>query len=219
MEDIKPPVINVITACSYLKLGLSSIYANAYIELRYLDEITEIKGYYEQNNHILLVLDMSSSDSISNFRSALLFIMRNKIKNKIGVLVSRYNDYLTYYISKKLKGKVTFFNSHNYESGLFYKNLLSWSQGKTFKPMPTTKRYKDSQYGFCLKEWLSLVIPLSGESMQELSQCLSLPTQSLYFTRKKALKKMGLSSYKHFCMLFIHGRIRIENNRLMKKQH
>lgn len=35
------------------------------------------------------------------------------------------NSNLTRYISRKMRGRVTFFNSHNLHSGLFRKNFLS----------------------------------------------------------------------------------------------
>ncbi|HIF3101880.1 TPA: hypothetical protein ACXZT8_003703 [Salmonella enterica] len=162
---------------------------------------------------LLLVLDMSGTTALAEFKSAMDFLNQYPGPRRLGVLVSRYNAYMTYYISRKFKGRVTFFNSHNLKSGLFHRNFLSWLNGKTFRPMHVVARFKDSRYGFSLKEWISLVVPMSGETIQEMSECLGLTTQALYQVRKNALRKIGLHSYREFCELYMQGVIRTENDR------
>ncbi|POT56155.1 hypothetical protein C3432_19460 [Citrobacter amalonaticus] len=166
---------------------------------------------------ILLVLDLSGTEALSNFKTAVDFLNQINGRKRIGVLVSRYNAYLTWYISRKFRGHVTFFNSHNLQSGLFRRNFLSWLDGKTWRPMRVVARYRDNRYGFSLKEWVSLVIPLSGETVQEMSACMGISEQTLYQIRQNALKKIGINSWRKFCDLYLSGQIKTENDTIIRR--
>jgi len=83
--------------------------------------------------------------------------------------------------------------------------------------MHVVQRFRDCRYGFSLREWISLVIPLSGETMQEISRCTGLKPQALYQIRHNALKKIGIKSYREFCELYLRGEIRTENGCLTRK--
>lgn len=208
--------VYVMTYCKYFSKGMQSLFSPADITLTFIRHIEEVEIGDDDALDILLVLDMSSIDSLKNFKNAIDFLNQINCRKRIGVLVSQYNSYLTHYISRKLGGKVTFFNSHNLRSGLFQRNFLTWNKGKTFRPMHTVNRYRDDRYGFSLKEWICLVIPLSGETVQEMADCMKIPVHTLYQVRRKALQKVGISSYRHFCELFINGEIRTENNRISR---
>lgn len=208
--------VYVMTFCEYFSKGMQSLFSPADITLNFIRHIEEVDIGDDDVLDILLVLDMSSIDSLKNFKNAMDFLIQINCRKRIGVLVSQYNSYLTHYISRKLGGKVTFFNSHNLSSGLFQRNFLTWNKGKTFRPMHTVNRYRDDRYGFTLKEWICLVIPLSGETVQEMSECMKIPVHTLYQVRRKALQKVGISSYRHFCELFINGEIRTENNKISR---
>lgn len=202
----------VMTSCEYFRKGMQELFISTDVSLHFISRIDQVVVSQNDTLTILLVLDMSSSESLRTFRDAVEFLGQINCRCRVGVLVSRYNAWMTGYISRKFSRKVTFFNSHNLQSGLFQRNFLSWLKGKTFRPMHTVYRFRDNRYGFSQKEWVSLVIPLSGESMQEISACLNVPVYSMYQVRRNALRKIGVSSWREFCELFINGEIRTENS-------
>ncbi|HGA5678172.1 TPA: hypothetical protein ACISZ4_003903 [Salmonella enterica subsp. enterica serovar Chester] len=208
------PVVRVMTRCEYFKIGITSLFNGHNVTFDFFGCIEDLVIEDDEPLLMLLVLDMSGTSSLGEFKSAMDFLNQYPGARRLGVLVSRYNAYMTHYISRKFRGRVTFFNSHNLKSGLFCRNFLSWLNGKTFRPMHVVARFRDSRYGFSLKEWISLVVPMSGESIQEMSNCLGLSTQALYQIRQNALKKIGLKSYREFCELYMKGIIRTENDRL-----
>jgi hypothetical protein len=205
----------VLVQCEYFRKGMQSIFNPEDITFHFMKCIDDIVSY-DDTSTILLVLDMSSSESLRKIMNAIDFLNQINSHKRVGVLVSRYNAYLTYYISRKFRGKVTFFNAHNFNSGLFRRNFLSWLGGRTFRPMRVVSRYRDTRYGFSLKEWISLVIPLSGEPIQEIATHMNTSVHSLYQVRQFALRKMGITSYRQFCELFINGEICTENNTLTR---
>ncbi|ECY7949662.1 TPA: hypothetical protein ACISV6_004655 [Salmonella enterica subsp. enterica serovar Birkenhead] len=209
--------IFVMTFCEYFSLGMKSLFAENNLNLKFIRTISETLTRTDDTLTLLLILDMSSIHSLRNFKESVDFLLQIKSRKKVGVLVSRYNEYLSYYIFRKLNGNVTFFNSHNLKSGLFQKNFITWLRGKTFRPMHVVSRYRDDRYGFSLKEWISLVIPLSGETVQEMSSCMRMTTSNIYQVRQVALAKIGVDSYRQFCELFINGCIHIENNQIVTK--
>lgn len=204
--------IYIMTKCNFFREGLSYLTGGFTKQLTFIRDIDEIVINYSHSLNIVIVLDVSSLDSLQNFKSTIDFLAGINCKKRIGVVVSRLNSYLTYYISKKLSGKVTFFNSHNLKNGIFLKNFRSWLKGRTFRPMRTVTNYRDIRYGFTLREWLSLVVPLSGESICEMSLCLGLSNHILYQARAKALKKLDFQSYHEFCHSFINKTFIIEND-------
>ncbi|EKN6178380.1 hypothetical protein WKA22_004072 [Yersinia enterocolitica] len=208
--------VYVITNCSYFSHGLHEIAGKVAHQLFFFNEVEQIIIDYTKPLNIVLVLDVSSSNSLKQFKHSVNYLMSINCKKRIGVIVSRLNAYLTYYISKKLHGKVTFFNAHNLRSGLFIHNFHSWIRGSTFHPMRTVARYRDEKYGFSLKEWLSLVVPLSGETISEMAHCMNVSDHSLYQVRKSALAKIGIKSYREFCEMYINGNIKIENENIKK---
>lgn len=213
--SIATPVY-VITNCSYFSNGLHEIAGEFSHQLFFLNAVDSIIIDYSKPLNIVLVLDVSSSDSLKQFKNSVNFLMGINCKKRIGVIVSRLNAYLTFYISRKLHGKVTFFNAHNLYNGLFVHNFHSWIRGSTFRPMRTVARYRDTKYGFSLKEWLSLVVPLSGETISEMAHCMNVSDHSLYQVRKSALAKIGIKSYREFCEMYINGKIKIENETIKK---
>ncbi|MJN97748.1 hypothetical protein DNX92_14140 [Salmonella enterica subsp. enterica] len=214
LEISEAPVVRVMTRCEYFKVGIMSLFNGQNVAFDFFGCIDDLVIEDDEPLLMLLVLDMSGTSSLGEFKAAMDFLNQYPGSRRLGVLVSRYNAYMTHYISRKFRGRVTFFNSHNLISGLFYRNFLSWLNGKTFRPMHAVARFRDSRYGFSLKEWISLVVPMSGESIQEMSDCLGLSTQALYQVRQNALKKIGLKSYREFCELYMKGVIRTENDRL-----
>lgn len=209
-------VVYVLAACQYFICGMETLFASADVTLRFIRSIDEVVVPDEGTLTVLLVLDMSGSESLKKFRDAVDFLNQINSPRRTGVLVSQYNAYLTYYFYRKFSGRVTFFNSHNLRSGLFQRNFLTWLKGNTFCPARVVFRFRDDRYGFSLKEWISLVVPLSGETVQDMARCLKVSAQSLYQIRINALKKIGIPSYKEFCRLFIRGEIRTENNRITR---
>jgi len=213
----KKKTIYIMTYCEYLRTGMQSLISTPDISLNFIKNIDEVVITDDTPLTLLLVLDMSGCVSLKNFKAAVDFLTQINSPKRVGVMVSQYNSYLSHYISRKFRGKVTFFNAHNLRSGLFQRNFLSWLKGKTFRPMRVVARYRDSHYCFSLKEWISLVIPLSGETMQEMSDCMKIPVHTLYQIRQKALKKTGVSSYRQFCEMFINGEIRTENDSITRR--
>lgn len=214
-DDSDTQVVYVLAACQYFISGMNALFAGD-VTLRFIRSIGEVVVPDEGPLTILLALDMSGSESLNTFRAALEFLSQINSPRRTGILVSRYNAYLTYYFYRKLNGKVTFFNSHNLASGLFQRNFLTWLKGNTFRPARVVFRFRDDRYGFSMKEWISLVIPLSGETIQDMADCLRVSPQSLYQVRINALKKIGIPSYMEFCRLFIRGEIRTENNKITR---
>lgn len=209
------PDVYVHATCQYFIYGMEKLFADEVI-ISFFRSIDEVIVPDECTLTILLVLNTSDSESLKTFRSAVDFLNQINSPKRIGVLVSKYNAYLTYYFYRKFNGKVTFFNSHNLSSGLFQRNFLSWLRGNTFRPVRVSSRFKDDRYGFTLKEWISLVVPLSGETVQEMASCLKVTTSSLYQVRINALKKIGIPSYSEFCRLFVRGEISTENNNITR---
>ncbi|ECA1879245.1 hypothetical protein ACQX6Q_20155 [Salmonella enterica] len=207
-------VVQVVTRCQYLRTGMEKLFSDDSVSLHFIQCIDDLVFEYNKTTRILLVLDMSGLNSMNEFKRALDFLSRSISSRKIGVLVSQYNEYLTYYISRKLHGAVTFFNSHNLQSGLFQQNFLSWLKGRTVRPMRPVSRFCDERYHLTLKEWVALVIPLSGESIQEMSRCMQIRPQTLYEIRQGALQKIGINSYREFCECYLKGYVRIENRRI-----
>lgn len=211
--------VYVMVKCQYFKIGMTSLVGSS-SSLQFIKKIGEVN--FAESDHeplyILLVLDMSSAQSLKDFKESIDLLNQFNFPRKIGVLVSQYNSYLTYYIHHKLKGKVTFFNAHNLQSGLFLKNFNSWLKGKTFQPMRMVARYRDVKYGFSLKEWVSLIIPLSGESIREISSTIKVSPHALYQTRQKAIRKIGMKSYREFCGLYINGTIKTESGNAVRKR-
>ncbi|EOI6844104.1 hypothetical protein ACMVI2_004252 [Salmonella enterica] len=173
------PVLYVMSRCGYFVTGMQHIFSGDALNIRFIHCISELVIKNDNTLFLLLVLDMSGPDALREFKTAIDFLTQINTPVRAGVLVSRYNEYLTWYISRKLRGRVTFFNSHNLRSGIFHKNILSWLAGKTFRPMHTVLRFRDCRYGFSLREWISLVIPLSGETMHEIARCTGLTAQAL----------------------------------------
>lgn len=206
--------IYVVVNCNYFIIGLQQLFIDSSINLRFIDDILEIDFPHNEMTYILLVLSITNVTLLERFKNTIDFINGINTQVKTGILVSELNTYLTYYLYRKLKRKVTFFNSHNLINGIFKRNVLSWLKGKTFRPMRVIYRYRDECYGYSLKEWLTLVVPLSGESIKEVSACLNISEHSLYQIRTKALKKMRLQTYREFYQLFINGEMRIENNKI-----
>ncbi|TGB80924.1 hypothetical protein CRI66_00250 [Escherichia sp. E4694] len=209
----------VMALCEYFTFGMKHLFPDNNINLSFIHRIDQVTIRMDDTLTILLVLDMSGTESLRIFKEAVDFLLQINSRKRVGVLVSRYNSYLTYYISRKFAGKVTFFNSHNLRSGLFQRNFQTWLQGKTFRPMHTINRYRDERYGFSLKEWICLVLPLSGESIGEMSRCMKIPETTLYQIRHGALKKLGLGSYRQFCELYIGGEIRTENDKIFRQKY
>lgn len=208
--------IYVMTNCHYFTYGLKSLTENMSEQLVFITNPAEIAIDYTVPINIVLVLEMSSSESLKQFKNAIDFLSGINHRKRIGVIVSRLNSYLTYYINRKLRGKVTFFNSHNLRTGVFIHNFCSWMSGKTFNSMRTVARFKDTSYGFTLREWLSLVVPLSSETIGEMAKCLGIKEHTLYQTRQKALTKVGIKSYREFCENYINGEIKIENETIKR---
>ncbi|TLI63087.1 hypothetical protein FEK48_15530 [Escherichia sp. E2593] len=213
-----PPVF-VMALCEYFTFGMKNLFSNNHINLSFIHRIEQVTIGLDDTLTIMLVLDMSGTESLRIFKEAVDFLIQINSRKRVGVLVSRYNSYLTHYISRKFAGKVTFFNSHNLHSGLFQRNFQTWLRGKTFRPMHTINRYRDERYGFSLKEWICLVLPLAGESIAEMSRCMKIPEPTLYQIRRGALKKLGLSSYRQFCELYIRGEIRTENDKILRQKY
>ncbi|NTZ47758.1 hypothetical protein FCM30_18630 [Lelliottia aquatilis] len=209
--------VYIMTCCEYFRTGMESLIYVSGVNLVFVKDMGEVMISDNEPLVVLLVLDMSSDSALRNFKSAVDYLNQINVPKKIGVLVSRYNSYLTYYINRKFHGKVTFFNSHNLRTGLFQRNFTSWLSGKRFRSMHVVTRFRDDRYGFSLKEWVSLVIPLSGETMLQISECMGINNNSMYQVRQNALKKIGISSYRQFCELYIGGKIRIENDRIVKR--
>lgn len=217
MDTGKKPMVRVVTRCEYLQVGLEALFRHEDVTLQFIHCIDDLVITDNNLLRILLVLDMSGPEALREFKVAIDFLNQINTPRKIGVLVSRYNEYLTQYISRKFRGRVTFFNSHNLASGLFRRNFLSWLKGRAVCPMRAVVRFRDDRYGFSLNEWVTLVIPLSGESMQDIATCMGMRSQSLYQIRQKALKKIGLKSWRAFCELYLRGEIRTENNRITRR--
>ena len=218
-EVMNTPIsVFVMNYCNYFNTGLKNLIGdNSGCQLVFLTQPEDIIFNNIASTHIVLVLDVSSSESLRNFKNYMDFLIGVNSHKRIGVIVSKLNAYLTLYISKKFGGRVTFFNSHNFNSGLFIHNFSSWVAGRTFNPMRPVVRYRDCRYGFSLNEWLCLIIPLSGETIQEMSGCLRISEHALYQIRQKALKKIGIRSYREFCEMFINGSIKIENETISRR--
>lgn len=214
MDTRNKPRVTVVTRCEYLQSGMRALFCHDDVTLQFIHCIDDLVITDDDMLRILLVLDMSGPGALREFKAAVDFLNQINTPRKTGVLVSRYNEYLTQYISRKFRGRVTFFNAHNLASGLFRRNFLSWLKGKAVCPMRTVARFRDDRYGFSMKEWVTLVIPLSGESMQDIADCMGVHIQSLYQIRQNALKKIGLKSWRAFCELYLRGEIRTENNRV-----
>ncbi|EEE1598509.1 hypothetical protein K3J84_004705 [Salmonella enterica] len=208
-------IVQVVARCQYFQTGMEALFSDASVSLRFIRSIDEVIFNDNELTRILLVLDMSGPDSLKEFKLAVDFLNQTISPRKIGVLVSRYNEYVTHYISRKLHGSVTFFNSHNLHSGLFQRNFLSWLKGKAVQPMRVVSRFRDERYHLSLKEWIALVIPLSGESIQEISHCMQIKPQALYQIRQGALRKLGINSYREFCEYFLNRNVRIENRQII----
>lgn len=207
-------IVYIMVDCNYFIIGLKHLFMNNSVTFKFINNIQDVNFSNEQTSYLLLVLNTVNVESLRKFKNAIDFIIGINTQLKTGILVSEFNSYLTSYFFKKLRGKVTFFNSHNLTNGVFKKNFLSWLKGKTFRPMRVVYRYRDESYGYSLKEWISLVVPLSGETVKEISDCLNLNERSIYQIRTKALKKMKLKTYRQFCLMFIDGKIRIENHKI-----
>lgn len=210
--------VYVLTRCQYFISGMEYLFSNENIRLSYVKSVSDISLSDDEKLMILLVLDMSGYDSLVRFREAVDYVMQINHPRKVGILVSRYNSYLSYYFFRKLRGKVTFFNSHNLKNGLFRRNFLTWVRGKTFRPMKAIRYFRDERYGLSLEEWIALVIPLCGESMQDISGNLKVPVHSLYRMRARALKRLGMASYREFCEMYITGMVRVENGHQRNKR-
>lgn len=206
--------VYVMVDCNYFITGLKQLFMDSNVTFKFIDSVQSVDFFNEKISYLLLVLNTVNVEFLKKFKNAIDVIIGIDTQLKTGILVSEFNSYLTYYFFKKLRGKVTFFNSHNLTNGIFRRNLLSWLKGKTFRPMRVVYRYRDESYGYSLKEWISLVVPLSGETIKEVSDCLNINESSLYQIRKKTLKKMGLKTYRQFCQMFIDGKIRIENHKI-----
>ncbi|EAA7727811.1 hypothetical protein APP83_24140 [Salmonella enterica subsp. enterica serovar Oranienburg] len=209
----------VLTQCEYFCQGMKYLFQGKDVFLNFVRCIEEVKFSYNETTNILLVLDISNIASMKNFKKAIDFINQINSPYRIGILVSRNNSYLMYYIFKKLKRKVTFFDSHALKDGIFQRNFHSWLSGKPFRPMHVIMRYCDSKYGCSLKEWFSLILPMSGESMKEISICMNIPNQTLYKIRLNALHKIGCASFRQFCELYIRGEISIKNDQILYKSN
>lgn len=215
MNSDTTTVVQVVTRCEYFRIGMEALFFHDNVTLRFIHCIDELMVDYDNQTMVLLVLDMSGPSSLKEFKSAVDYLNQTYSPKKIGVLVSRYNEYLTQYISRKFHGRVTFFNSHNLQSGLFYRNFTSWLKGKAQQPMRVVSRFCDDRYRLTLKEWITLVIPLSGETMNEISLCMGIRSQTLYQIRQNALRKIGIGSYREFCELYLNGKVRTENSRIV----
>ncbi|EBI9057198.1 hypothetical protein D0V11_25020 [Salmonella enterica] len=205
--------VYVMVGCNYFIIGLRHFFMDGDINFKFIEAVDDIDFSHEEVPYVLLVLNTVNVDSLKKFKNAIDFINGINLPVKTGVLVSEFNAYLTYYAFKKIRGKVTFFNSHNLTNGIFRRGFLSWLEGKTFRPARVVYRYRDESYGYSLKEWISLVVPLGGETVKDVSDYLNISEHTLYQIRAKALKKTGLNTYRQFCQLFINGKVRIENNR------
>ncbi|MEM32206.1 hypothetical protein EDY49_25840 [Salmonella enterica] len=60
---------------------------------------------------------------------------------------------------------------------------------------------------------------MSGESMKEISICMNIPNQTLYKIRLNALHKIGCTSFRQFCELYIRGEISIKNDQILYKSN
>lgn len=212
-----PMIVQVVARCQYFRTGMEALFSGDNIVLRFIHSTSEIVFDDNDSTRVLLVLDMSGTESLKEFKESVDFLNQISSKRKVGVLVSRYNEYLTWYISRKFHGAVTFFNSHNLHSGLFRRNFLSWMKGKAERPMRAISRFRDERYRLTLKEWITLVIPLSGESMKEISHCMKVRSQTLYQIRQNALRKINIQTYREFCKLYLDGMIRTENCQISRR--
>jgi len=209
-------MVYIMVGCGFFIEGMKNIFKKDSEQFVFIRSINEINIDIDNDIlRIVLVVDLTNVDSLRNFQSAITALSGIIVRKRIGVLVSKLNSWLTFYISKKLYGRVTFFNSNNLESGLFKKNFQRWLSGRTFQSMHIVQRFRDDRYGLSMKEWFTLVIPLSGESISEMSKVLGVPCHSLYQTRRTALKKIGILSWRNFAEDYILGNIRIENNKIM----
>lgn len=201
-----------MNCCEYLRKGMQEVFKPYSINFRFVKSIEEVNICSNDIITVMLALDLSCNDSLIFFKQCIDFLNQINSRKKIGVLLNKNNLCLSYYIYKKLKGKVTFFNTHQICSGQFQRNVLSWLNGKTSSPMRVISRLQHNRYGLSLNEWISIIIPLSGESMQEISSCLKISVHTLYQNRKNALKKMNVCSYRKFCEQCINGEIHIGND-------
>ncbi len=206
--------VQIVARCRYFQEGMKQLFSANEVSLRFIDSIDDLILHDNSPLIVLLAIDMSGANSLKELKKSIDVLNQMPGQKKIGVLVSRYNDYMTQYIYRKFRGGVTFFNAHNLHSGLFRRNFLSWLKGKTFRPMHVVSRYRDNRYGFSLKEWISLIMPLSGETIPEIASNMGVRPSQIYQIRQNALKKIGVKSWREFCELYLLGEIRTENGRI-----
>ncbi|TGC12138.1 hypothetical protein CRU79_24485 [Escherichia sp. E4385] len=99
----------VMALCEYFTFGMKHLFPDNNINLSFIHRIDQVTIRMDDTLTILLVLDMSGTESLRIFKEAVDFLLQINSRKRVGVLVSRYNSYLTYYISRKFAGKVTFF--------------------------------------------------------------------------------------------------------------
>lgn len=160
-----------MASCEYFRKGMQELFISTDVSLHFISRIDQVMVSQNDTLTTLLVLDISGSELLRTFSDAVKFPGQINCRPLVGTPVSRYSTWMTDYIVRDFRRKVTFFNSHAPQSGLFQRTFLTWlKEGKTFRPMHTVYRFRGNRYGFSPKD--ALIIPLSGESMQEVSACL-----------------------------------------------
>ncbi|EAB7505453.1 hypothetical protein DPK44_20240 [Salmonella enterica subsp. enterica serovar Abony] len=100
--------IYVVVNCNYFIIGLQQLFIDSSINLRFIDDILEIDFPHNEMTYILLVLSITNVTLLERFKNTIDFINGINTQVKTGILVSELNAYLTYYLYRKLKRKVTF---------------------------------------------------------------------------------------------------------------
>ncbi|EJN4070704.1 hypothetical protein NP681_004483 [Salmonella enterica] len=196
---------------SFFRIGFTAL-SSMSVHFIYLQNISAIfneNHTKKEKTYIILVPNLSVISEFVKFNTA-IEVLKISGKIKIGILLSKQNHYISYYFYRKLNGKVDFFDASTATSGKLYKEIKSWCANNTRTHVRAVHRFKDKKYGIPLTGWFSLIIPLCGESIENIAENLSVSTSLIYQARSSALRRMGLGSYNEFCHMFFNGHVKIE---------
>lgn len=202
----------VYGGCIYFRKGLSA-FLDKEFQIIYFNDIIDLYTVLsvEQPKHInvILVLNLSVLSEFVKFNT-LLTLLKGDKRVKIGILLNKLTSYLSYYFFMKLNGKVHFFDAENAKTGGLCKDVKCWFRSGISSHIRPVYRFYDKKYKIPLMGWISLVIPLCGESINDIKNVLGVNKTLIYQARYVALSKLKMRSYKQFCHLFFQGSLKIE---------
>ncbi len=204
----------IISGCSYFQYAIQELLKDKQENIVYVNNYKNINNKISDAIRILIKIELSSIKRTSDLFYFIDYLASCNGKMKVGFIVSKYHSYLTIYIYKLFKGKVSFFYANNLTS--FTKQITCWMKGLSYHPMRMIYCCSDKTYGLTLNELIILTISVTGKNISSIASVLGLSVSSTYRMRNSGAQKLGFDSYLSFCRAYVKNDVLLGHKRIVE---